>query len=337
MIRDKEIIGLRQITLYNNKGVLFDRPNISVENEVDLIAVNDGNYQISKASAQIKWQRELSYSGNYKQIYKDEFTFFINGIEGETPQIVNELRANRNGYIVDISTINGEKYVFPAPIFVNNENTKEINSHTWRISLGYRVPTFENRLYRLSVTSTFEPQLIDCVVEIAGVRRMALYINDDVRVNRPDPSIENEVDLIAHGTGSFVIDQVNELTRWKRQIEYSKNYKPIFKDTFTFLLHGLETNAPEILETLRNNRLGYIVEIITTGGKSFVFPAPVFMDEDNTKEVNSNSWQVSMSYRVPTFEDKLIKLNTTLMTSSYILIGNNGVMAVGSNIAAISK
>jgi hypothetical protein len=179
--------------------------------------------------------------------------------------------------------------------------------------------------------------MANCNKEIATLKKLALYINDNVRINRPDPSKENEVDLIAHGQGSFVISDVNEVAKWERVIDFSGNYKQNYVDEFSFLLHGIENNVPGILESLRNNRLGYIAEIITTGNKSFVFPAPVFLNEKNTKAVNSHSWNVSLSYRVPTFENYLTKLNTVLMTQSYILVGANQVLGDGAGSAIVSN
>lgn len=174
---------------------------------------------------------------------------------------------------------------------------------------------------------------MNCEKEITSVRKIALYINDNVTINRPDPSIENEVDLIAHGSGSYIFDEINEYTKWQRELAYSGNYKVNFLDTFSFFVHGIQNDVPEILQDLRNNRKGYIVEVITTGGQSYVFPAPVFLNEKNTKQVNSHSWAVSLSYRVPTFEDRLIKLNTVIMAFSYITGGNNTVLAGSDKIA----
>lgn len=170
--------------------------------------------------------------------------------------------------------------------------------------------------------------------EIIGVKSIGLYINKDVRLRRPDPSIENEIDLIAHATGSYIINEDKEQPKWERTLNYSGNYKTAYQDEFVFLLHGIENNVPEILRELRNNRNGYIVEVITTGNKSFVFPAPVFLNQSNTKQIDSHSWQVSLSYRVPTFEDYLIKLNTVLMIYNYVLTGNNSVLG-GSQAAVI--
>ncbi len=179
--------------------------------------------------------------------------------------------------------------------------------------------------------------MTNCNSEIIGVKKIALYINKDVRYNYPDPSIENEVDLIAHATGSFVINEVKELPKWERELGNSGNYKINYSDIFSFLLHGTENNVPEILQSLRNNRLGYITEIITTSNKSFVFPTPVFLNENNTKQIDSHSWSVSLTYRVPSLEDKLNKLNTLLMTQSYILLGGNNILGNGAGAAIISK
>lgn len=158
-----------------------------------------------------------------------------------------------------------------------------------------------------------------------------------MRINRPNPSVENEVDIIAHGQGSFIIDNTIEQPKWERKLNYSGNYKLNYIDIFTFNLHGILNNVPGILKSLRNNRLGYVTEIITTGGESFVFPAPVFLSEENIKKVDSHSWEVSLTYRVPTFEDKLTKLNTVLMAYSYILGGSNVILGGGNNIAVIGN
>lgn len=179
--------------------------------------------------------------------------------------------------------------------------------------------------------------MANCEHEIIGVQKIALYINKNVRYNFPNPAIENEVDLIAHATGSFVINEINEYPKWERVLDYSGNYKISYLDTFSFQLNGIENNVPEILRSLRNNRLGYVTEIITTGNKSLVFPAPVFLNEKNTKPIDSHSWQVSLSYRVPTFENYYNKLNTVLMIHSYLLVGENQILGDGSGAAIVAN
>lgn len=168
-----------------------------------------------------------------------------------------------------------------------------------------------------------------CNTEIQGLKKIALYVNKDVRFNRPDISKENEIDLIAHSIGSVVIDCQNEYAKWQREINYSGNYKQNYMDTFVFNLHGILNNTPELLKTLRETRTGWICEIITKSNDSFVFPTPIFVSKAYLKDFNSHSWEIEMKYRVPTFDNYLIKLNSLLMTQSYILVDDNKILGDG--------
>ena len=333
-----EIIGISELTLVKNDNVRFERPNISVENEINLIASGENSYKINEPINDLKWVRVVNYSKNYKQNYFDEFTFIIHGIENEIPAIIQELRNNRLGYIAIIKIISGSKFAFQSPVFLNKENTKQINSNSWLVTIGYKKPTFDDKLILLSENFTVQPELIstNCASEIIGIKRIGIYINSNVRIRRPNPAIENEVDLIVHGQGSYIIEDSIEQPKWERKINNSDNYKQYFNDKFTFILHGIQNNVPQIIHDLRNNRLGYIIEIITISEKSYVFPSPVFLDSENTKPINSNSWKISLSYRIPTFQDKLKKLNTLLMDKNYILVGNNKILGYGSG-AIVSK
>ncbi len=333
----QEIVGVQRMALYINQGTRFERPDTSIENEVSLIVIESENFLLTDVKSQMKWERIVSFSGNYKQNYLDEFTFLLHGIQNDIPELIKTLRSNRLGYIIEIITTGNKSFVFQSPVFLNKENTKQIDSHSWQISLSYRIPSFLNKLTLIDVTISSQPEEITNNVEIVGVQQLALYINDSVRIRRPDPAIENEVDLIAHAQGSFVINEINEYPKWIRNTTYSGNYQPIYSDEFTFILHGIESNAPEIIESLRNNRLGYVVEIITTGNQSFVFPSPVFLNKENTKQIDSHSWQISLSYRIPSFKDKLTKLNTILMTQSYILVGDNQILGDGSGRAIVAN
>lgn len=332
-----EILGVKSITLYINNGIQLIRPNISIENEVNLITNGENSFIITEVKALPKWERSITYSGNYKQNYFDEFTFLVAGVENEIPSIIQDLRNNRLGYIVEINTTGNDCFIFQSPVFLNKENTKKVNSHSWIVSLSYRMPSFLDILIVLEKTLITEPTNIMSSVEIVGIKSMALYINDNVRIRRPDASKENEVDIIAHSSGSYVISDANELPKWERSITYSGNYTQNFLDEFSFFLHGINNEIPEAIKNIRNNRLGYIVEIITTGNKSFVFPTPVFLNENNTKQIDSHSWKVSLGYRKATFEDKLTKLNTILMTYSFILIDDNKVLGDGSGRAIVAN
>jgi hypothetical protein len=326
-----EIIGLKEISLFKNEFVRLVYPDISNETEVNLEVNYSNTDSVQIEMREPKWQRIASYSRNYKQNYLDEFTFILYGLDSEIPDIIKAMRNNRLGFIIAIKTTGGNDYVFPAPVFLNTENTKQVDSYTWLISLSYKVPSFSDKLTLLDAIYNDELRIIDEEIEIVGVKKIALYINEDVRINRPNPNVENEVDLIAHAQGSFVIDEVKENPKWQRTVSYSDNFNQEYSDEFTFQLNGIENNVPEIIRSLRNNRLGYVVEIITTGNKSYVFPTPVFLNEENTKQIDSHSWNVSLGYRVPTSQDKLNKLNTILMIYSYVLGGGGDVVGGGVN------
>ena len=330
-----EIIGLKSISLYYNENAQITRPDLSKESEVNLTIVYQNVDSVELEMDDPKWRRVVSYSGNYRQNYFDEFTFLLHGIETEIPDIIKAMKNNRVGFLIVIQTTGNKQFIFPTPVFLNSENTKKIDYHTWNISLSYKIPTFEDKLTLLNINVSSTIRKIENIEEIQGVKTLAFYINDDVRIKRPDASKENEVDLIAHGTGSFIINEIIEQPKWERTIETSGNYKGTFIDKFSFILHGIENEIPEIILKMRNNRLGYVTEVVTRGNKSYVFPAPVFLDNENTKRIDSHSWNVSLGYRVPSHEDRLIKLNTIIMAYNYVLTGNNNVLAGGSDAIVI--
>ena len=166
-----EIIGVKSISLYLNSGIQLIRPDISNENEVNLIADGAGSYTISNPVLLPKWERIVGYSRNYKQNYSDEFTFMVNGIENEIPAIIKDLRSNRVGYIAEILTTGNQSYVFQSPVFLNNANTKQIDSHSWQVSLSYRIPSFLNKLTLLSTILTNDPDILPVDIEIVGIQR----------------------------------------------------------------------------------------------------------------------------------------------------------------------
>ena len=169
------------------------------------------------------------------------------------------------------------------------------------------------------------------------MQQLALYINKDVDFKFPNTSIKNEVDLIAHAEGSIVIDDPNELPKWERTIITSDNYTEMYEDVFTFFVHGIENETPQVITDLRTSRVGFVAEVITKGSKSFVFPSPVFVSKKNVKKVNSHSWEVELTYRVPTARNYYKKLNTLLMTNSYIALGNNVILGAKGNLAIVSN
>jgi hypothetical protein len=122
--------------------------------------------------------------------------------------------------------------------------------------------------------------------EILGLNKLALYENKGLKIFRPDISKKNEVDIIWSGSESYVVN-IETLPKWIREIDYSNNYRPVFSDRFVFYWYG-NVNDTNVFN-LRKNRNGFIVEIITTDGLSFVFPSPVFVSEVN--QIESNMFQ----------------------------------------------
>ncbi len=166
--------------------------------------------------------------------------------------------------------------------------------------------------------------------EITGVKTIAFYVDKGVSMNRPDPSVEDEVDLIAHGVGSVVVD-VTESPKWQRGIDHSENYGEIYKDTFLFNMYGTTQETRDTIKFFRENKAyGFITELILLDGRSFVFPTPVFVSIPTEKKANQRGWFLEMTYKVPTKQDYLTKLNTLLATQSYILVGNNLILGYGS-------
>ena len=154
--------------------------------------------------------------------------------------------------------------------------------------------------------------MANCKKEIAGVKQILLFTNKDVLYNFPDVSNETEVNITVNSEGSVIINDVNQYPKWERTSGQSGNYKQNYSDEFSFIVHGIENDVPDIIKDLRNNRLGYVCIINTTENDDFVFPTPVFLNKENTKQIDSHSWNISLSYRVPTFQNYYTALNTTL-------------------------
>ncbi len=177
---------------------------------------------------------------------------------------------------------------------------------------------------------------MSCLPEISGLNSIAFYVNDGVELKRPDPNVENEVDLIQHLGGSVVIEYPDK-PKWSRKISYSGNYRQVYQDKFSFFLFGIENDTPDILTFLRSQRKGFITEIITQSNQSFVFPSPVFVSEIYEKKEDIRTWEVVLTYRQPTFKNRLKKLNTLLMVHSYILTGGSNIMGSGDFTPIVSN
>ena len=144
MFNCKEISGVKRLVFYENKGVVFHYPDISNKNEIDGLLVAT---EINERPA---WSRGVNYSGNYTQVFKDIFNFYSHGINDNNRRVLDKLRLNRNGFIVEAQMVSGDVYVFRAPVFVSKAYGKEKNLRTWGIELSYRVPAFKDYILKLN-------------------------------------------------------------------------------------------------------------------------------------------------------------------------------------------
>jgi hypothetical protein len=158
--------------------------------------------------------------------------------------------------------------------------------------------------------------------EPIGLKKLILYVNREVILNYPDPDVDFQVDVITHGFGTYEIKN-NEYPTWERQIDYSQNFDPEYTDIFRFNLYGIDDNTIQILKDLRTTRQGFIAEAQLKNGRSYVFPREVLVSGTSEKPENRNTWQIEMSYDLPTKEDYKIKLNTLVMNNNYIIFADS--------------
>ena len=140
-----------------------------------------------------------------------------------------------------------------------------------------------------------------CDVEIVGVRSLSINTNEGITITRPDIAVENEVNVAYPVTVLTTTDSPT----WQRITSYSENYVKKFKDTFKFYLQGISTTERTIIETLRTGRKGFLVQATFNSGEVALFPSPCFVSSITQKKEDMRSWEIEMSYNVPTFNDKL--------------------------------
>jgi hypothetical protein len=175
------------------------------------------------------------------------------------------------------------------------------------------------------------------LIETPGIYTIGLYVNNGIKLRRPDPAIENEVDIISHQTATVFVPN-HYLPKWERIISYSENYSEQYEDIFSFSLFGIRSEIRNTLQYLRARREGFIVEIRTLDNQSFVFPTPVFVSANYEKPNNQRSWQIEMKYRQPTKNDYLYKLNNLIFSYSYIYWGaDSAIFGATGEIPVVSQ
>ncbi len=145
-----EVTGVKTLAFYVNKNVEFHRPDISKENEIDLITHGVASLVIAHTEYPA-WQRILTPSANAGNLYQDIFTFSIYGTTENEDNVLAFFQAYRQyGFITEMILIDGRSFVFPSPVFVTEEIEKAKNRRHWPIQMNYRVPTTKNKLLKLN-------------------------------------------------------------------------------------------------------------------------------------------------------------------------------------------
>jgi len=162
--------------------------------------------------------------------------------------------------------------------------------------------------------------------EIAGVTRIVLYENSNVQFRWPDITKPLEFDLLSYSGASIVVTTCDYPT-FERENVYNSGYKRAKTDTIEFTLDGFLNETVEIIDRLVEAIHGFWVEILFNNGKNVVLPEPMFVSDDMTKAANESMQRIVMSYREPTEKLDYTKLNTLVLNYSFIIGGNNTLLA----------
>lgn len=152
--------------------------------------------------------------------------------------------------------------------------------------------------------------MANCTNEIIGIKSLNLHINSNVIFYRPAVLVEGSINLIVEQAAFLTVSDFNQNSTWQRSLNYSGNYSQVFEDTLSFTLHSVENGTPAILQSMRNSRVGYVVEMTLKDNTNYVFQSPFFLSDANIKQINSHSWNVVLKYRKPTFKDYLLNIVT---------------------------
>ena len=142
-------IGVYKAILYVNDNVQLNRPDISKENEVDLISYGGGVVLIPFEDSP-KWTRTRTTGDNYKEMFQDELSFFMNGLSENNNLILKTLRENKKGFLLELQLLNGQNILFQTPVFLKNAVTFDFNNGVHSVTVAYRVRTSLSYLTKLN-------------------------------------------------------------------------------------------------------------------------------------------------------------------------------------------
>lgn len=144
-----DTIGVYKAVLYNNQNMRFRRPDITKENEVDLVSYSGGAIIVEYEDLP-KWTRERTTGANYKEMFTDSIEFYMKGFNENNNTILKALRENKNGWILELQLINKQNIMFQSPVFLSEAVTFDFNNGVHKVNLSYRVPTFKDYLTKLN-------------------------------------------------------------------------------------------------------------------------------------------------------------------------------------------
>ena len=141
--------GVYRAILYQNDNVVLRRPDITKENEVDLLSYGGGVVTIPFED-EPKWTRDRTTGGNYKELFNDTISFFLNGLSDNNNLILKFLRESTKGFILELQLLSGLNLIFETPIYLSEAVTFDFNNGVHSVALNYRVPTPKTYFIKLN-------------------------------------------------------------------------------------------------------------------------------------------------------------------------------------------
>lgn len=148
----EQIFGLTSLSravLYRNRNAKWRRPDISKEDEVDLLSYSGGAVIIPSTDEPV-WRRERLTGNNANEMFIDSIEFKMIGLTDTNDQILKFLRETRDGFLLEVQLNNTRNLIMQAPVFLQNVVNFNLNEGGHVVTLAYRVPTPLNYLTKLN-------------------------------------------------------------------------------------------------------------------------------------------------------------------------------------------
>lgn len=143
------IVGLRRLVLYENKNIVFRRPDITKVDEINMISYS-GGVLVADFPDMPTWRRTTETGENYGQLFTDELSFNFHSYSEDVQATLKYLRESRYGWIAEIQTNNGEVYLTKDPVFLQMADVKEPDAGAIPVRFMYRVRSNKNFYFKLN-------------------------------------------------------------------------------------------------------------------------------------------------------------------------------------------